>query len=289
MKIRVGSRESLLARIQARLIMDKIRDSHPDVELELITMKTSGDRILNRTLDQLGGKGLFVKELDMALLDGKVDITVHSLKDLPMELDSRLPLAAVSVREDPRDVLVLSGKGEKWDQKIPIGCSSLRRKLQIKKLFPSCEVLPVRGNVLTRLKKLDSGDFGALVLAAAGLKRLGLEGRISRFFSTEELLPAAGQGVIAVQCRRNFDTMILDCVNDIDTMSVIRAERAFVRALGGGCSSPVAAYAFVKDGMLFLRGLMPRETDGYSILSSSGLDCEAEKIGESLAAKIKNT
>ena len=206
MKIRVGSRESKLAVAQSLLVMEAIRQAHPEVDLELITMKTTGDRILDRTLDQVGGKGLFVKELDRALLDGRVDITVHSMKDLPMELDPRLPLAAVSRREDPRDVLVLPAGAAEWDRKKPIGCASARRKLQLQRLYPGCQVLPVRGNVLTRLEKLDRGEYGALVLASAGLRRLGLEHRISRYFSTDELLPAAGQGVLAVQCRAGWDT-----------------------------------------------------------------------------------
>ncbi len=174
MKIRVGSRESKLAVAQSLLVMEAIRQAHPEVDLELITMKTTGDRILDRTLDQVGGKGLFVKELDRALLDGRVDITVHSMKDLPMELDPRLPLAAVSRREDPRDVLVLPAGATEWDRKKPIGCASARRKLQLQRLYPDCQVLPVRGNVLTRLEKLDHGEYGALVLASAGLRRLGL-------------------------------------------------------------------------------------------------------------------
>ena len=182
--------------VQSELVMDAIRAAHPEVGLELVTMKTTGDKILDRTLDKVGGKGLFVKELDAALLDGRVDLTVHSCKDLPMEEDPRIPLAGFSRREDPRDVLVLPMGETELRRDRPIGCASLRRRLQLKALFPDRETAPVRGNVQTRLAKLDRGEYSALVLAAAGLKRLGLEGRISRYFQPEELLPAAGQGIL---------------------------------------------------------------------------------------------
>ena len=204
--IRVGSRESRLAVIQSELVMEAIRAACPGAELELVTMKTTGDKILDRTLDQVGGKGLFVKELDAALLESRVDLTVHSLKDLPMEPHPGLPVAAYPRRADPRDVLVLPEGETEWDRSRPVGCASLRRKLQLEALFPGVEVRPVRGNVLTRLNKLDRGEYGALVLAAAGLERLGLAGRIARYFSVEELLPAAGQGILAVQVRAGRTT-----------------------------------------------------------------------------------
>ena len=161
--IRVGSRESRLAVVQSELVMDAIRAAHPEVGLELVTMKTTGDKILDRTLDKVGGKGLFVKELDAALLDGRVDLTVHSCKDLPMEEDPRIPLAGFSRREDPRDVLVLPQGAEELDPSRPIGCASARRAVQLRALFPGVAVAPVRGNVLTRLRKLDEGQFSALV------------------------------------------------------------------------------------------------------------------------------
>ena len=192
MKIRVGSRESRLAVIQSELLMEAVKAAHPEIALELVTMKTTGDKILDRTLDKVGGKGLFAKELDAALGDGRVDVTVHSCKDLPMEENPALPLVAFSRREDPRDVLVLPEGVRELDFSKPIGCASLRRKMQLEQLFPQATVAPVRGNVLTRLRKLDEGQYAALVLAGAGLKRLGLEGRICRWFSTEEILPAAG-------------------------------------------------------------------------------------------------
>ena len=214
--IRVGSRESRLAVVQSELVMDAIRAAHPEVGLELVTMKTTGDKILDRTLDKVGGKGLFVKELDAALLDGRVDLTVHSCKDLPMEEDPRIPLAGFSRREDPRDVLVLPQGAEELDPSRPIGCASARRAVQLRALFPGVAVAPVRGNVLTRLRKLDEGQFSALVLAAAGLKRLGLEERITRYFTVEELLPAAGQGILALQTRAGEELSCLDGVLDAD-------------------------------------------------------------------------
>ena len=178
---------------------------------ELVTMKTTGDQILNRTLEQIGGKGLFVKELDQALRDGRVDFTVHSLKDLPLDVPEDLPLAAFSQRADPRDVLVLPAGAAALDPAKPIGCSSRRRQLQLRALYPGMEFAPVRGNVLTRLRKLDEGAYSALVLAAAGLQRLGLLDRISRYFSVEEMLPAAGQGILAVQTRRGVDCACHRC------------------------------------------------------------------------------
>ena len=288
MKIRIGSRESALAVIQSRMVMDAIARTVPDAELELVTMKTTGDRILDKTLDQIGGKGLFVKELDQALRDGRADFTVHSLKDMPMEVPEDLPLAAFSKREDPRDVLVLPEGVTELDPAKPIGCSSRRRQLQLKELFPDMDIRPVRGNVQTRLKKLQDGEFSALVLAAAGLKRLHLEGRISRYFAPEEMLPAAGQGILAVQTRQGVDTAWLAGVHDPDAACCALAERAFVRALDGGCSSPVAAYAVAEGETLTLTGLYvsPDETVVRKD-SLSGPRTAAETLGETLADKLK--
>ena len=288
MKIKIGSRESKLAVIQSRMVMDAIARTVPEAELELVTMKTTGDRILDKTLDQIGGKGLFVKELDQALRDGRADFTVHSLKDMPMEVPEDLPLAAFSKRADPRDALVLPEGVTELDPSKPIGCSSRRRQLQMKELFPNMDIRPVRGNVQTRLKKLRDGEFSALVLAAAGLKRLGLEDRISRYFSPEEMLPAAGQGILAVQTRQGVDTACLAAVHDPDAACCALAERAFVRALDGGCSSPVAAYAVVEGETLTLTGLYvsPDETVVRKG-SLSGPKAEAETLGETLAAMLK--
>ena len=287
MKIRIGSRDSALAVIQSRMVMRAIAEAEPRAELELVTMKTTGDRILDQTLDQVGGKGLFVKELDQALRDGRADFTVHSLKDMPMELPEDLPLAALSERADARDVLVLPLGADRLDETKPIGCSSARRRLQLQRLYPNMQVAPVRGNVQTRLAKLDTGEFSALVLAAAGLKRLGLENRISRYFTTDEMLPAAGQGILAVQTRRGMDADCLRTFHNADAACCALAERAFVRALGGGCSSPVAAYAEVVNDTLTLTGLYVSEDESVVRKGAcSGRKTDAEALGCALAAQL---
>lgn len=288
MKLRIGSRESRLAVIQSQMVMELIAAAEPEAELELVTMKTTGDKILDKTLDKIGGKGLFVRELDQALRDGRADFTVHSLKDMPMQVPEDLPLAAFSSREDPRDVLVLPEGVTELDVSKPIGCSSRRRQLQLKLLFPDMDIQPVRGNVQTRLAKLEAGQFSALVLAAAGLKRLGLEGRISRYFTTEEILPAAGQGILVVQTRRGMDTQCLRLVQDEKTACCAKAERAFVRALDGGCSSPVAAYAVVEGEKLTLTGFYVSEDERIQRKGSiSGGVTEAETLGSTLARILK--
>lgn len=288
MKLRIGSRESRLAVIQSQMVMELIAAAEPEAELELVTMKTTGDKILDKTLDKIGGKGLFVRELDQALRDGRADFTVHSLKDMPMQVPEDLPLAAFSSREDPRDVLVLPEGVTELDVSKPIGCSSRRRQLQLKQLFPNMDIQPVRGNVQTRLTKLEAGQFSALVLAAAGLKRLGLEGRISRYFTTEEILPAAGQGILVVQTRRGMDTQCLRQVQDEKTACCAKAERAFVRALDGGCSSPVAAYAVVEGEKLTLTGFYVSEDERIQRKGSiSGGVAEAETLGSTLARILK--
>ena len=288
MKIRIGSRESRLAVIQSRMVMEQIAKAEPAAQLELVTMKTTGDKILDKTLDKIGGKGLFVRELDQALREGKADFTVHSLKDMPMEVPGDLPLAAFSSREDPRDVLVLPEGIAELDKSKPIGCSSRRRQLQLKALFPDMDIQPVRGNVQTRLAKLEAGQFSALVLAAAGLKRLGLESRISRYFTTEEILPAAGQGILVVQTRQGMDTDCLRLLRDEQTACCAKAERAFVRTLDGGCSSPVAAHAVVNGETLTLTGyyVSPDESVQRRGSISGGL-AEAETLGQSLAQQLK--
>lgn len=288
MKLRIGSRESHLAVIQSQIVMEQIAAAEPEAELELVTMKTTGDKMLDKTLDKIGGKGLFVRELDQALRDGRADFTVHSLKDMPMQVPEDLPLAAFSSREDPRDVLVLPEGATELDKSKPIGCSSRRRQLQLKLLFPDIDIQPVRGNVQTRLAKLEAGQFSALVLAAAGLKRLGLEGRISRYFTTEEILPAAGQGILVVQTRRGMDTQCLRLVQDEKTACCAKAERAFVRALDGGCSSPVAAHAVAEGEKLTLTGFYVSEDERIQRKGSiSGGVTEAETLGSTLARILK--
>ena len=287
-KICVGSRESKLAVVQSEMVMEWIRQHHPEMELSLLTMKTTGDKILDRTLDKIGGKGLFVKELDKALLEKTTDISVHSLKDMPMQLPEELPVVAFSGREDPRDVLVLPAGVNEIDFSKPIGCSSKRRMLQLKALYPQATFANIRGNVQTRLRKLDSGEYSATILAAAGLKRLGLEDRISRYFTTEEMIPAAGQGILAVQGRAGEDYSFLEGFGDLQTTAAALSERAFVTALDGGCTSPVAAHATVQGSQIFLHGLYFDEaTEAWNTGTLAGSVDEPEKLGRELAEKLK--
>ena len=287
-KITIGSRESRLAVIQTEKVMDYIRNTHPEYELELVTMETTGDRRLDVTLDKIGGKGLFVKELDKALLSGKIDLAVHSLKDMPMEESEAIPIITFSYREDERDVLVLPKGVTEWKKTGVIGCSSFRRRIQGERIFPEAEFKSIRGNVLTRLEKLDRGEYDALILAAAGLKRLGLEERIHQYFSVKEILPAAGQGILAVQGRKGVDYSFLDGFSQKEVAYIARGERAFVRYLDGGCSSPVAAYGEVHGEKMRLTGLYYIEkTRSYEIGSREGLAKEAEEIGVALAKEMQ--
>ncbi|MCD7735575.1 MAG: hydroxymethylbilane synthase [Lachnospiraceae bacterium] len=267
-KVIIGSRESRLAVTQSEMVQQYIQEKNPGLSVEILTMKTTGDKILNQPLEKIGGKGLFVRELDAALLEGRSDLSVHSLKDVPMELPCELPLIAFSAREDVRDALILPEGVTELDFSKPVGCSSKRRMLQLAALYPQATFAPIRGNVQTRLRKLDSGEYSATILAAAGLKRLGLAHRISRYFTIEEMIPAAGQGILAVQgCLSGSggsplareesaggkafppqgsaerDYSYLDGYSDPASEICALAERAFVRALGGSCSTPVAAYA----------------------------------------------
>lgn len=287
MKITVGSRESKLAVIQSNIVIDSLRKSHPEIDVELLTMKTTGDKILDKTLDKIGGKGLFVKELDKALVDGRADLTVHSLKDMPMQVSEELPLVAFSKREDPRDVLVLPIGKDKLDKSKPIGSSSKRRQLHLKKLYPDMEVKPIRGNLQTRLKKLDEGEFSAIVLAYAGLKRLGLEDRVSRVFSPSEMVPAACQGILAVQARKDFDERLLRDFNDEETKIIAMAERSFVTELDGGCSSPVAAFAEIQDENITLTGFYVDEFENQLTKTVTGPLKDGVALGRQLAQNMK--
>ncbi len=287
MKITVGSRESKLAVIQSNIVIDSLRESHPEINVELLTMKTTGDKILDKTLDKIGGKGLFVKELDKALVDGRADLTVHSLKDMPMQVSEELPLVAFSKREDPRDVLVLPIGKDKLDKSKPIGSSSKRRQLHLNKLYPDMEVKPIRGNLQTRLKKLDEGEFSAIVLAYAGLKRLGLEDRVSRVFSPSEMVPAACQGILAVQARKDFDESLLRDFNDEETKIIAMAERSFVTELDGGCSSPVAAFAEIQDGNITLTGFYVDEFENQLTKTVTGPLKDGVALGRQLAQNMK--
>lgn len=284
--IKIGSRDSKLAMVQAEQVMSLLGVER----CVLVTMKTTGDQILDRTLDQVGGKGLFVKELDRALAAGAVDLTVHSLKDVPAEQPAGLPLLAFPKREDARDVLVLP-EGvplADWDTTKPIGCSSARRQVQLAVLFPNVAVKPVRGNVQTRLSKLDSGEYGALILAAAGLNRLGLSHRIARYFSPDEITPAAGQGILAVQGRAGELAEEAALLDDPDAHVCALAERAFVHTLDGSCFAPIAAYAEVQGDLLHLQAcyVPPQQTD---ILRGAltGAKRDAQSLGRTLAYQLQ--
>lgn len=283
--IRIGSRASRLAVIQSELVMAEIRRIQPAVKLELVTMKTTGDKILNKTLDKIGGKGLFLKELDAALLEKQVDICVHSLKDVPAQENPLLPIGAYSQREAPADVLVLPQGQTRRDPALPVGCAGARRAMQFQKLFPDAVVKPVRGNVLTRLEKLDRGEYGALLLAEAGLNRLRLAERISYRFSPEEMVPAAGQGIMAIQTRAGEYAGLLRQLNHEDAAFCAGKERRLSGLLGGDCSAPVGCYAKLHG-------------DDFTLYGFSGIDGtprsdkvqgkreDAEALVQALAAQL---
>lgn len=286
--IRIGSRESALAVRQSEIIKEQMEKTHPEIQVEIVTMKTKGDRILDRSLEKIGGKGLFVKELEQALLDGRVDLAVHSLKDLPMEEREDLPILAYGKREDARDVLVYKKGLTELPAHAVIGTSSRRRALQIQMLVPHCQVKGIRGNVQTRLRKLEEEGFDATLLAAAGLYRLQMEGVIGRCLSVEEMIPAAGQGILAVQGRRGEFLPLLDGIDDRKSRAEALAERSFIRVLEGGCTSPSAAHAQVQGTELKLTGLYVDEATGRTVRGVRiGEVNDAAKVGEALAVALK--
>lgn len=285
--IRIGSRDSILAVRQAELIRDRISQEHPELDIRIITMKTTGDKILDKSLAAIGGKGLFVKELDRALLDGRIDIAVHSLKDVPMELNPDLPLLAFGKREDPRDVMIYRQGLSELPENAVIGTSSRRRELQLKKLCPAYTFRGIRGNVQTRMRKLEEEGYDGTLLAAAGLKRLGMEHVIGQYFSVNEIIPAAGQGILAVQGRRGEDYSWLACVDDPESRAAVAAERAFIRTVGGGCTSPSAAHAQVSGNEVKLTGLYYNEDSGeYSVDSVISEIGRVQGAAENLARKL---
>lgn len=288
-KIRIGTRKSRLACIQADIVAEYIRLHCKGYEAELVKLTTTGDKILSKKLDEIGQKGLFVKELDSALMEGITDLSVHSLKDMPMEIPKELPIIGVSGREDARDVLVLPEGVREYDYRGPIGCSSNRRILQLNELYPKVRIKTVRGNVLTRLNKLDSGEYGALVLAAAGLKRLGLGGRISRYFSVEEMVPAAGQGILGIQGRADRSYGFLQGFFDPEAMDCARCERAYMTEMNGGCSLPMGVYAEILDEKrMKALGLYYDEASNASHrMCMTGERSDPEALGIELARKIK--
>lgn len=277
-RIRVGSRDSALAVVQSKMAIAAMQNVCPETRFELITMKTTGDKVLDRPLDAVGGRGLFVKELDQALYEGRCELTVHSLKDMPLCPPEELPVLALLEREDCRDVLVLREGLSELPAHPVIGTSSRRRVLQGQRLFPDAEFKGIRGNLNTRLRKLDSGEYDALILAAAGLIRLGFADRISRYFSVEEMIPSAGQGILAIQGRRDRELPFVKMVHSEESAVLTRAEQGFVATLGGGCSSPTAASAVLENGKIKLRGLYYKEETGEVRIGS--IEGEAEKAAE---------
>lgn len=262
----IATRESPLAMWQALHVQALLRERYPEAEVELLGMTTRGDQILDRTLSKVGGKGLFVKELETAMQAHEADLAVHSLKDVPMVLPEGFELVAVSKREDPRDAFV-SPKYASLDE-MPagarVGTASLRRELMLRINYPHLEVLPVRGNVGTRLRKLDAGEYDALVMASAGLKRLELADRIREIIPAEKSLPSPGQGALGVEIRDDDVVMheALQFINDPETRACCFAERAVSRAFGGSCQVPLAAYAVVENGELWLRALVGNHHTG---------------------------
>lgn len=287
--IRIGSRESRLAVAQAEIIKKQIEKCHPQVKVELITMKTTGDKILDRSLVSVGGKGLFVKELDQALSDGRIDFAVHSLKDMPMEENEEFPILAFSEREDARDALIYKQGCAALPDEGVVGTSSRRRAVQMQRMYPEAQFRNIRGNVQTRLRKLAEEGYDATILAAAGLKRLGMEHVIGRIFTTEEMIPAAGQGILAVQGSKENAAWI-SCVRNRQSEWAALAERQFVRTLDGGCTSPAAAHAVVCGNEMYLQGLYFEEgNEEYFTDKITGDVGQAQKLGELLAEKMRQT
>ncbi len=284
----IGSRDSVLAVAQTKIVMDYINRKCENVSAAMLTMKTTGDKILDRTLDKIGGKGLFVKELDRALLDGNSELSVHSLKDLPVDIDDRLPILGYLEAESASDVLVLPKDCNEIDFSLPIGTSSNRRARQFLELYPNADIKPVRGNVLTRLRKLDDGEYGAIILAKAGLKRLGLENRINREFTVDEMVPAAGQGVIAVQGRSDLNYDYLKPLFSEETEKRIQCEREFISRLDGGCSEPIAAHAVINGDEITLWGYYYNENTGIGVRRKVvGLLDDGVSMAADLADKMK--
>ena len=290
-KLVIASRESLLAMWQAEHIKGRLKALYPDCEVEILGMTTRGDQILDRTLSKIGGKGLFIKELEQALQDGRADLAVHSIKDVPMELPEGFVLAAIGERASPFDAFVSNqyARLEEMPEGAIVGTSSLRREAQLRAKFPHLTIQPLRGNVQTRLSKLDNGDYDAVILAAAGLQRLGLDGRIREILSPADSLPAAGQGALGIEiaARRTDLADILRPLNHEETAACVTAERALARALGGSCQVPLAAYCVMEDGLLTLNGLVGHP-DGSVIIEASAQApaAYADALGRAVAKRL---
>jgi len=287
-KLRIATRKSPLALWQANHVRDALMTRNPGLEVELFTMTTQGDKILDTPLAKVGGKGLFVKELELGILEGRADLAVHSMKDVPVEFPEGLGLAAVLVREDPRDALISNvfTSIDSLPEGARVGTSSLRRQCQLRARRPDLEVLDLRGNVNTRLAKLDNGDYDAILLAAAGVKRMGWEDRITELLPPEQFLPAIGQGAIGIEIRVADDRVsrVVKALNDGQTATRIRAERALNERLQGGCQVPIAGYSEISHGVMVLRALVGRP-DGTELVQGviSGKPEDAEELGQVLA------
>lgn len=289
--VRIATRKSKLALWQAEHIQQRLEELHPGLTVELVPMSTKGDVILDTPLAKIGGKGLFVKELEVAMLEGRADIAVHSMKDLPVEFPDGLELHTICEREDPRDAFV-SGKYNNLNE-MPegavVGTCSLRRRCQVMEQFPHLVIKDLRGNVQTRLRKLDDGEFDAIILAASGLIRLELGDRITSFIPVEQSLPANGQGALGIECRSDDDAMkqLLQPLQCQETRIRVLAERAMNRRLEGGCQVPIGAYAELKGDSVYLRGLVG-DPDGQQVLRDEieGPAGEAEALGTELAERL---
>lgn len=287
----IATRESALALWQAEHVRTLLRQHYPQMKVCLLGMTTQGDQILDRTLSKIGGKGLFVKELENALVDGRADIAVHSLKDVPMQLPDGFALAAILPREDPQDAFVSNQYTslEALPAGAVVGTSSLRREVQLRARYPHLQILPLRGNVQTRLSKLDQGQYAAIILAAAGLKRLGLGARIGQILPPEVSLPAVGQGALGIECLQHRPEIaaLLAPLQDERTTVCTLAERAFSRALGGSCQLPLGGYAMLDNEELYLRGFIA-STDAAEWFRGEvrGLAHEAEALGGRLAETL---
>jgi hydroxymethylbilane synthase len=284
----VGTRASQLARVQAGLVVSALQKLYPRLKIEIRLITTAGDKDRKTQLEDLG-TNVFVKELEEALLDGRIDLAVHSLKDVPTEFPAGLGLAAIPQREDPRDVLVSKIKLERLPTGARIGTGSLRRSVQLSRFRPDLQMVSIRGNVDTRVKKVDSGEVEGVVLAAAGLSRLGLSGKICQYLSIDDFLPAVGQGALALEGRLSDKDIVelVEPLNDEAARASVTAERSFLLELGGGCRAPIAALGQMDGHRLQLKGLIASVT-GKQILKDSeeGDAGEAEEIGKSLAGRM---
>jgi len=290
-KIVIATRESQLALWQAEHVKARLMALHPGLEVELLGMTTQGDQILDSPLSRIGGKGLFVKELEVAMAEGRADLAVHSIKDVPMDLPEGFELAAISRREDPRDAFVSNHYASlaSLPDGAKVGTSSLRRQAQLRAHFPRLVVDTLRGNVNTRLRKLDEGQYDAIILAAAGLKRLGFTDRIRSEIPPEESLPAVGQGALGIEIRGGRPDLaaLLAPLNDPETAACVRAERAMSRRLQGGCQAPIGGYAVMRDGRIHLRAFVA-DLEGVRFYrtETTGTMEDPEAVGQAAAQDL---